>query len=763
MTATIPNMIIISEKRNQAMDYCAAFNIAQTNKYYVLLKACSTFPFGAIVTWASGHLLELCEVFEYPGQEHLKKWSLETLPLQIEGEPLYKVKKGEEEHFKAVKNLIRQVALKGQTIDGKPPIICSAVDQDREGELIFRNLLYHCLSPKELQNVVIKKLLINSLEKSEVFKGFNNLQDDRKALMMYEEAKARSIADFLVGINASRLYSVLIQNALTSCQNNVNYTSALGGSITFGVGRVQSPTLFLAYRREQKIENFEPENFYELYGEFTSEKGVRYQGKAAVKTNSMSEIKDILQTHSLSDTNQYIGHISDIVIEEKKSMAPTLHSLMTLQTKANRLWKMSPKKTLTIVQTLYEKYKLVSYPRTSCTFITEAEFEYLLERVEGYKSVLGISFVNAYETPRKRFVNSKKVAEHYGLIPTKKIPTEEELSKLSKDELNIYLEILRTTLAMFHSDYQYEKTSITTAVNSMAFKTVCKRDINIGFKELWPKELNSDADAEKDDADSITIDGKLSINERSKCMLKVHEGTTSAPSVYTEGQLLDAMQTCGSLLDDEDSARILKEVKGIGTEATRADALEALKSNKLIEVRKNKVHVTPKGKILCFALDGTLLSSPHMTAEWESYLKSIGEGRASAITFLNQINNFINHLISTTKINFSNPQLIQSLVEEANKALKNSVYGPCPKCKKGNVIDRGNFVSCDEYKNGCEFSISKTVAKKKLSESQLKKLITKGKTSVIKGFLSGKNVVFETALTFTEDYKIQFDKSKKNK
>lgn len=761
MTTTIPSMIIISEKRNQAMDYCAAFNVAQTTKHYVLLKSCSTFPFGAIVTWASGHLLELCEFFEYPGQEHLKPWRLDTLPLQIAGEPLYKVKKVEEEHFNAVKKIVRQVALQGQSIDGKLPVICSAVDQDREGELIFRNLLYHCLNPKELQNVVIKKLMINSLEKSEVFKGFNNLQDDRKALMMYEEAKARSIADFLVGINASRLYSLLIQNALTSGQNNVNYTSALGGSITFGVGRVQSPTLFLAYRREQKIKNFEPENFYELFGEFTSEKGIRYQGKAAVKTNTLGELNGILQNHSLIDNNQYLGNISDIVIEEKKSMAPTLHSLMTLQTKANRLWKMSPKKVLTIVQALYEKYKLVSYPRTSCTFITEAEFEYLLERVEGFKSVLGISFANAYETPRKRFVNSKKVAEHYGLIPTKKVPTEAELSKLSKDELNIYLEILRTTLGMFHSDYQYEKTSITTTVNSMPFKTVCTREINKGFKELWPKELSTEDDSEKEET-SNSIDGKLSINERSNCKLKVHEGTTSAPSAYTEGQLLDAMQTCGSLLDDADSAKILKEVKGIGTEATRADALEALKSNSLIEVIKNKVHVTPKGNILCFALEGTLLSSPHMTAEWESYLKSIGEGRASANTFLQQINNFINHLISNTKASFSSPHLIQSLIDEANKALENNVYGQCPKCKTGDVVDREKFVSCTEYKNGCNFSISKNIAKKKLTEPQLKKLIEKGKTSIIKGFISTKGNPFDAALLLTEDYKIQFD-LKKNK
>ncbi|MGE7843633.1 DNA topoisomerase [Lysinibacillus sp. NPDC093712] len=765
MTSNLPNMIIISEKRSQAMDYCAAFNVATTTEHYVILKACSTFAFGAIVTWASGHLLELREIFEYPGQEHLKNWSLDTLPLRIEGNPLYKVKTGQEAHFNAVKKIIRQVALQGPAIDGSLPVICSAVDTDREGELIFRNLLYHCLTPNELENVVIKKLWINSLEKSEVFKGFNNLQEERKALMMYEEARARSIADFLVGINASRLYSNLIQRELTTNQKDINYNSVLGGSFTFGVGRVQSPTLFLAYRREQRIKNFEPENFYELYGNFISENGVQYKGKAAIKTNSIKEIKEFLDSYSLTDTKQYEGTISDVLTEEKKTMAPTLHSLMTLQTKANRLWKYSPKKTLTIVQALYEKYKLVSYPRTSCSFITEAEFDYLLGLVEGYKKVVGISFKNAYESPRKRFVNTKMVAEHHGLIPTKKVPTKEELSKLKSDELNIYLEIIRTTLGMFHDDYIYEKTTVNTSVNSLLFRTISNREIKKGFKELWPEVLKSDEEGEgalEENTLSI-INGQLSRIERSKCACEIHEGTTSAPSAYTEGQLLEAMKTCGNLVDDEESAKILKDVKGIGTEATRADALEALKANNLIEVTKNKVKVTPKGRILCLALEGTLLSSPHMTAEWESYLKSIGEGKASATTFLKQIDNFILHLITNAKGTFSQQVLTQSLIIEANQAIEDSTFGICPKCRQGKVIDRGNFVSCTQYKIGCDFSISKTISKKKLSEPQLKKLVSKGKTSIIKGFVSKKDTTFDAALTLTPEFKIVFEFAEKNK
>ncbi len=764
MTTTKPNIIIISEKRDQAMSYCDAFNIANMTEHYATLKPCSTFPFGAIVTWAFGHLLELKEIYEYPGQEHLKEWKLETLPLQIEGEPLYKIKKGQEKHLDVIRKMVRQVALQGPAVDGSPPIICSAVDMDREGELIFRNILYHCLSQKELQQVVVKKLWINSLEKSAVFKGFNNLQDDTKARMMYEEARARSIADFLVGINASRLYSNLIQGVLSSNQKDVHFSSALGGSMSFGVGRVQSPTLFLAYRKEQEIENFTPEKFYELYGDFISEKGVQYQGKAAIKSNSLNEINNLMGEHGLLANKPYDGHIKDVLTEEKKTMAPFLHSLITIQTKANRLWKYTPKKTLSIVQALYEKYKLVSYPRTSCTFITEAEFAYLLELVEGYKTILGVTFPNVYETPRKRFVNSKKVAEHYGLIPTKKVPTEAELAKLKPEELNIYLEIVRTTLGMFHGDYIYEKTTVTTTVNGLPFKTVSNREIDKGFKELWPTESKNEEEEFEEDLLTTSINGQLSNNERSKSTIKIHEGTTSVPKAYTEGELLSAMKTCGSLMNDKDSARILKEVKGIGTDATRADALEALKSSNLIEVTKNKVKVTPKGRILCMALEGTLLSSPHMTAEWESYLKSIGEGKAMASTFLKQIDNFITHLITTAKESFTQPVLTQSLVMEANQAVDASIYGTCPKCKIGKIIDRGQFVSCTEFKNGCNFSINRTIAKKKLTEPQIKKLIDKGKTAVMKGFVSTKGNPFEAALKINPEFKVVFVlDDKKNK
>lgn len=357
-------------------------------------------------------------------------------------------------------------------------------------------------------------------------------------------------------------------------------------------------------------------------------------------------------------------------------------------------------------------------------------------------------------------MNTKKVADHHGLIPTKKVPTKEELANLKSDELNIYLEIIRTTLGMFHADYIYEKTTVSSSVNSLIFKTVSKKEIKRGFKELRPEVLKSDEESLDENKLSV-IESKLSKNERSKCMCEIHEGTTSAPSAFTEGQLLEAMKTCGSQIEDEESAKILKDVKGIGTEATRADALEALKANKLIEIIKNKVKVTPKGRILCLALEGTLLSSPHMTAEWESYLKSIGEGKASATTFLKQIDNFILHLITSAKSTFSQQVLTQSIVYEANHALEDCTFGTCPKCRQGKILDRGNFVACTQYKSGCDFSISKTISKKKLSEPQLKKLISKGKTSVIKGFVSKKDTTFDAALSLTPEFKIVFEFAEK--
>lgn len=740
-----PNVIIISEKSTQAKAYSEAFQVAKRTAHYIEIKPNSAMVNGAILTWCSGHLLELCEFSEYEGQEHLKTWSLDTLPIQFGKNPKYKLKQRTASHAKATRDIIRKTLLNCQN-----PICIAAPDCDTEGAAIAKNLIRYCFNSAELQRITIKHLWVNSLDKDVVFNGFHHLLDDKKLNLMAKAATVRSIADFTIGANASRLYSLLIQRVLPQAVDTKKSS--------YSVGRVQSPTLFLLYNRERVIANFVPTNFYELYADFIVQNG-SYKGKTTIKSEHIQDVEQLLASHQLQDGVRVEGVVASLDKQEKKTASPKLHSLTTIQIKANKLWKMSPDQTLKTAQSLYEQHKLISYPRTSCCYIGTAEYAYLLEHVESYKQVLGVSFENAYITPRKRHVDNTKIVEHYGLIPTKIVPTPNQLASLSKEEQAIYFEILRTTLSMFHRDYTYEETVALTTLHNLPFRSVGKVVIDKGFKTLWQKadleaEVAASSKKKEEETQNLPL---LHLNERSIGVPLLHTGTTKAPGPYTLGELLTAMETCGATVDDDEAARILKDIEGIGTVATRASIIETLRDRELMIVEKNIAKTTAKGRILCLALEGTLLSSPTMTAKWETYLQKIEQGLADENKFLDSINQFSAHLKSVALKTFNTTDLPARLLIEAQTVYDQNSYGTCIKCGKGELQDKGNFIGCSGFKDGCTFSIPKTIAKKKLTASQITTLLEKGKTTVVKGFVSKAGKKFEARLVLDNDFKAQFD------
>jgi DNA topoisomerase-3 len=476
-----------------------------------------------------------------------------------------------------------------------------------------------------------------------------------------------------------------------------------------------------------------------------------YEGKAKVKTDTLNELTTFLEEKGLSFDTEIEGIVKELDKKEKRTKSPKLHSLSTLQTVANKKWKYSPAKVLETMQSLYEK-KILTYPRTETQYITENEFAYLVKNIEDYKKLIGVDF-EANITPNKRYVDGSRVQEHYAILPTKTVPSESVLNGLSEVEKNIYDEVLRTTLAMFHRDYRYEETKIVTAVNGIEFETIGKVELEKGWKSLFSHQ--------KDDEDDKTENNKVlpivSKNEKVLSVLKSKEGHTTPPKPFTEGGLINLMKTAGKMVEDEADSEILKEVEGIGTEATRSGIIETIKKNGYIEVKKNIVYVTKKGEILCDVIEGTLLSSPSMTAKWESYLKKIGNGEGSTDTFISNINKFVLHLMEVA------PQKMRSAkIETAITEKKASeCVGGCPCCRKGQIQDKGKFYGCSEYQNGCKFSINKTIASKRLSEKAIKQLLEKGKTSLIKGFKSSKGKSFEAILKIdTEKNKIDFEFSK---
>ena len=431
---------ILAEKPSQAKAYADAFKVAKKTKNYIELQPSAIFPQGATITWGIGHLVELKQPADY--KPEWKRWSLNQLPM-IPEKYEFRVAKGKWDQFQEVKRLFKEADL-----------LINACDVDREGSNIF----YSILRQTGVRNKPIQRLWINSLEIEEIRKGFTNLRDNQKDLLLYREAQTRQISDWLVGMNASRLYTMLLK--------------AKGLNETMSIGRVQSPTVYMIYKRHMEIENFKPTNFYELTGDFLAEKGP-YKGKASVKKDKREEAEAILMQAGIEEDEPLPGTIKDVKKARKAIKPPKLHSLSTLQAKANKIWKYSPAKVLEIVQSLYEK-KLVSYPRSDCQFITDAEFGYLVERIPAYQKIIGQPFEVANARPQKRYVDSSKVEEHYAIIPTKTIPSEQKIAGLPPMERNIYIEIVRNTMAMFHRDYLYEETTILTDVKSIEFKTTGK-------------------------------------------------------------------------------------------------------------------------------------------------------------------------------------------------------------------------------------------------------------------------------------------------
>lgn len=692
--------VIFAEKPSQARDYANALGIKKKHKEYIEIKD-SEIISNAIVTWGYGHLVELKLPKDY--KEPVNNWKIENLPYKPE--PFeFKVGKDKNAQFNVVKKFFKDADL-----------IINATDIDREGSNIF----YSTLNLTGAKSKPIKRLWINSTVDSEIIKGFKNLKDNNQDYQSYQEAYARQISDYLIGMNLSPLYS--------------NVFRSQGLNETFSIGRVQTPTLCMIYEREQAIKNFKPEKFYEVVGEFKAANG-QYKGKAKIKTFDKTELFDLEAQHQLSKVTQ--GSISKVETNEKKQQSPKLHSLSTLQTKINKKYKYGTEKTKKIVQTLYER-KILSYPRTDSNLITEEEFNYLKQNLDELKKVYNKYFDVRHLEPRKRYVDGSKVQEHYAIIPTSKTPSKQDIERLSEDELNVLNEVVNTTLSMFADDYIYDETVIETDVNGLIFYTKGTVEKNKGWKSLFQKN-----DKQKDDENENKLP-KVELNEEVAAKVKTQEVITTPPIPYTEGELITLMKTCGKTLDDEDAADILKDIQGLGTEATRDGIIKGLKSKQYIKITSNKVGITEKGTLLCEAVKGSLLSSPTMTAEWEKRLKYIGQGQANVNGFIDVTMKFINKELEQYNEKTQNVD-VQKQVE---KTIDEHTIGKCPNCNKGELIDKGKIIKC----SACEQIFFKNFFKKKIPDKQLKALITNGKTTQKLKFKSKAGKPYEAYLKLEDD------------
>lgn len=711
--------LIIAEKPDQGLTLASVYKMRKKPGYLEILPN-EVFPKGAYVTWAIGHLCQLIPPEKY--DSNWKKWSLQTLPM-IPTQFQYEVSKDKWKQFAIVKQLI---------LDPNVTEIIHAGDAGREGELIVRNILRIVKNNKPM-----KRLWISSLTPKSIDEGFRSLLSEDDTRNLYFEAYTRACADWVVGMNASRLYSLLLKQK--------------GFEDVFSVGRVQTPTLALIVKRENEIESFVSEPFWEVKAKFQIDKK-KYEGKWEKDGETRIDNKEMAEKIAAFCEGKD-AEVAEVQSEKKEYLPPFLYNLSALQAEANRRFKFSPKKTLDTVQKLYQK-GIVSYPRSDSRHVTEGE-------AEGFPDILGKiekipDYAGLFPLPQssiinnKRYVNDKKVTDHYAIIPTEQVPV---MSRLSPDEQKMYDLIVRSLIAAHYDKAITEYTTVKTLVDGRAiFLSKGKVQVEEGWRKVIPQ-------FEKDKEQNLPILQKGEQGKVSK--VEVKESKTQPPKRFTEGQLITLMKTAGKHIEDKELEKVLMKTEGLGTEATRAGIITMLKDRKYIDIKKNLVYATAKAKILIQAIGDEILASPEMTAKWEKRLKEISEGQAVPKQFMEQTNKMITHLISSTSEASSSWEFTEDVKEnftpgkQAQKRKPTSL-GPCKKCS-GALMDKGTFYGCSNYqKNQCDFTISKKILGKSITQKQVKVLLTEGTTEVIQGF-KGKEKSFDAKLSWDEkEQKVKF-------
>lgn len=718
--------VILAEKPSQARSYVQAFQKSTKKQGYYTVSD-PVLPANTLVTYGLGHLVELATPDKY--DQKYQQWALSNLPI-FPDKYKFEVAASKKAQFKIVKDLLT-----------KADTIVVATDSDREGENIAWSIMNQ--AHINLKTKTIKRLWINSLEKDAILKGFKNLQDGWKFYDRFKEAQTRQISDWLVGMNASPLYTLLLNQA--------------GIRGVYSIGRVQTPTLYMVYQRDRTIKNFKPEPYLELNAQILAD-----SQEFEAKLDPYKRFKDEKQLNTFMDDKnvqmgQQDGLIKDVQKQQKKTSSPRLFSLSSLQSEINKRYHASASDTLKAVQSLYEA-KLLTYPRTDCNYITDQEFNYLVKNLNQYLGLVSNKVSLNQIEPQSRYVNGKKVQEHHAIIMTKTVPTTEKLNSLSKLEKQVYDMVLRTTLAMFADPYEYEETTILTQIGKALFKATGKVPTNQGWKLLF----KADTETSKDKEDTILP--AVAKGQAVKADLSADKKLTKAPVPFTEGTLITAMKTAGKTLDDEEAQAILKDTEGIGTEATRANILDGLKKRGYLVTQKNKIHVSEQGITLCKAVElEPLLTSPEMTAKWEVALKQISQKQRTQENFLGQIQKFIQKLVTEVP---EQMQKSESLTQQVatqktaeSEAKKGAKIGICPICKQGKIVDKGKFYGCTNYTadQPCKFTLPKKWSDKTLPKTAVKALITNGETSKIKGFKSKKTGKKFDAKLKLDGHKLSFD------
>ncbi|MDF1694654.1 MAG: DNA topoisomerase 3 [Saprospiraceae bacterium] len=658
---------------------------------------------GYAVTWTFGHFCSLYAPDEY--KPSWKRWDLNTLPMLPERFETRLINdSGVKKQFKVIKSLFQ-----------KASVVINCGDAGQEGELIQRWVINEANYTGPSQ-----RLWISSLTNEAIREGFGKLRPAKEFDRLYYAGSARAIGDWLLGMNATRLY-----------------TLKYGGyKQVLSIGRVQTPTLAMIVARHKEIENFVSSPFWELQTIYRATTFNRVKGRFEQKEKGetiLDKIKD-------SDFT-----IVSATRKEGKEYAPKLFDLTSLQVFCNKRYSYSADQTLKLVQKLYEM-KVVTYPRVDTTYLPEDQYPKIKGILTGMKSYSKFTAtVLSKPIPKsKRVFDNKKVTDHHAIIPTGKE------SHLTGGLLNVYDAISRRFIANFYPICKVANTTVIGKVEEEEFKANGKEILEPGWRVLFPKaKKKKDQDSDEKEADEDKILPSFQAGESGPHSPKLIEKKTQPPKYYTEATLLRAMETAGKSVDDEE-LRDLMKANGIGRPSTRAAIIETLFKRKYIKRRKKIILPTDLGIQLIDTINNKLLKSVELTGQWEKLLKDIEAGTYNPKAFINHMKKMVDSLVTEVRMEkakaFVAPSTSTSTsISSRSKAkgrkktkpskAKKSIHElNCPKCKKGSLLKGKSAYGCSQWKTGCSFTLPFTIFEKKMSDNQLKRLVEKGCTTNLKGF-----------------------------
>ena len=651
---------------------------------------------GYQVTWTFGHLCCLKEPQDYT--DLWKRWSLAALPMIPQRFGIKLIEDdGYKKQFKVIESLIA----------GADEVI-NCGDAGQEGELIQR-----WVYQKALCNKPVKRLWISSLTDESIREGFQQLQDSSNFDNLYFAGLSRAIGDWILGMNATRLYTLKYRD--------------WGSSNVLSIGRVQTPTLALIVSRQREIENFVPEDYWEIKTEYRDTIFNSTRGKFKTE-GAASEIVENIKEFPLT--------VSSVSKKKGKEAPPRLFDLTSLQVECNKKYSYSADETLRLIQSLYEK-KVTTYPRVDTTFLSDDIYPKIPGIMQAMKPYAGLTQpVLAGKLPKtKKVFDNSKVTDHHAIIPTNVDPAS---VFLTREEKLVYDLVAKRFIAAFYPDCEFSTTTVMAKVNDYEFKATGKEILKDGWRVIYNKDKSQVADDKENDDDDNGIMPTFVEGESGPHEPSLLKKTTQPPKNYTEGTLLRAMETAGKFVDDDELRDAMKE-NGIGRPSTRASIIETLHKRHYIAKQRKSLVATPAGIQLIDTIKEELLKSAKLTGLWENKLRKIERGEFSAQQFIDELKVLVNEIVlNVLKDNSSTTIAVPDLdskkkekgsntnKEKKNRKprLKSIEEITCPVCGKGHIIKGRTAYGCSDF-NNCNMRLPFETYPADLTPSKLNTMIKK--------------------------------------